>query len=417
MILHIFLGIIFGIFISGMFFYVSSKKRFDDKDNENLDLKIKIAEKDQIVKNLQQNLEKQKDDVVLINEKFENIAQKILKEKAKDFLEQNTTSIDQLLTPVREDIKNFKEKIDKYYDSENKDRSSLKTEIKHLMELNQKVSDDANNLTNALKGDSKMQGNWGETQLEKILDLVGLQKGIHYEMQQSFTDEDNKRLQPDCVINLPDDRHLIIDSKVSLVGYERCFSATTDDEKAEYLKEHLQSIYNHIDGLSKKNYSSICIKQPDFVLMFVPIESALSLAIQNDLSLMERALSKNIILTSVSTMIATLRTISYIWKQEDLKKNFQEIAKIGGDLYNKMVGFTDDMIEIGKHIEKSHLVYHQAMNKLTTADRKGNTIIGKAEKLRELGAKTEKKFSKDVLGKLDVEEEIKAIIESEDELE
>jgi DNA recombination protein RmuC len=407
MFLNIFLGLIVGVLISIIFFYFFDKKKVEQKNNENISLKIKIAEQEQIIKNLKENLEKQKDDVVLINEKFENIANKILKEKTKDFLEQNNTSLDQILTPVREDIKNFKEKIDRYYDNENKDKASLKTEIKNLIDLNKKVSDDANNLTNALKGDSKMQGNWGEIQLEKILDLVGLKRGIHYEMQESFTDENNKRLQPDCVIKLPDDKNLIIDSKVSLVGYERYFSSTTDEDRAEYLKDHLQSIYNHIDGLSKKNYSSINIKQPDFVLMFIPIESGLSLAIQNDFSLMERALNKNIILTSVSTLIATLRTISYIWKQEDLKKNFMEIAKIGGDLYDKTVSFVTEIENMGKHIYRSREAYHDIMKKLTTGTRRGDTIIGKAEKLRELGVKTEKKFSKDVLEKIDTENEIK----------
>lgn len=374
-------------------------KQIEDKNNENVDLKIKIAEKEQIILNLKENLEKTKNDSVIFEEKFENLANKIFKETSQEFINSNTFHIGNILSPVKEELKNFKDKVEKYYDTENRDRASLKTEIKSLMDLNKKISDDANNLTNALKGDSKIQGNWGEIQLEKILELSGLKKGIHYNLQQTFITEGDSRLKPDCVINLPDNKNIIIDSKVSLVSYEKYFNSALESEKNTYLKSHLDSIYSHINNLNSKNYDKLNINQVDFVIMFVPIESALSLALNTDMPLIEKALSKNIILMSVSTIIATLRTIAYIWRQEDAKNNFLEISKVGGELYNKIVGFTDDLLEIGKHIEKTNHFYNNALNKLSESPKKSDTIIAKALKLKELGVKTDKNINQIFLDK------------------
>ncbi|MFC1485120.1 DNA recombination protein RmuC [bacterium] len=394
MYIYIILGFLSGALIS----FLILKKNSNLKDKENLELNKNISAKDQIIINLNEKLEDAKKNTEILTDKFENIATKILKNKSNEFTDLNKTNLGSIVDPLKEQLKDFKQKVEYLYDSENKERSSLKTELKNLMEFNKKVSDDANNLATALKGEVKTQGSWGEMQLERLLESVGLQKGIHYEMQKNFVNENNDRIQPDCIIHMPDDKHLIIDSKVSLVAYEKYFNSKKSEDKKKSLKEHLDSIYSHIDNLSKKNYQHIYdIKQPDFVLMFFPIESALALASNEDLTIYEKALNKNIILTPGSTLISTLRTISYIWKQEYQKQNVVEIARIGGSLYDKMVAFTEDIHNIQKSLNLATESCDKALNKLSTSTRKGNTIIGKAEQLRLLGAKVKKKFSNNLL--------------------
>jgi DNA recombination protein RmuC len=273
----------------------------------------------------------------------------------------------------------------------------LRGEIKALITLNKQISDEANNLTKALKGDVKKQGNWGEIILEKILERSGLQKGVEFEMQVSIASEEGKRMQPDTIIYLPDKKHIIIDSKVSLVAYEAFVNAHTDEEREEYLHKHVASVKKHIDELSKKNYQSLeQLNAPDFVLLFMPIESSFGLAVQADNELFNYAWERKIVIVSPSTLLATLRTIASIWKQERQTRNALEIAKQSGDLYDKFVGFVDDLLSLGKKMNEAKNFYDNAMNKLSTG--KGN-LVSKTEKIKELGAKASKSIPQPLLEK------------------
>ncbi len=398
-------------FVSRKFFEFMKTKadefeaKLKDISEQNFELKIELAKKDEIVKNLEESRENANLNSTKINETFENLANKILIEKTKFFLDENNNFLNMILSPFKENIKKFEEKIENYFVAESQEKSNLKHEIKNLFEFNRKISDEANNLASALKSNVKIQGNWGESQLERILEISGLQKGINYELQQNFTTDENHRLQPDCIVKLTDQKILIIDAKVSLIAYEKYFSATEEVDKKTYLKEHVDSIYSHIDNLSKKNYPSIGLKNPDFVFMFVPIESALVIATHFDMNLFEYALNKSIILTPASTLVPALRTIAHIWKQEDLRRNFLEITKTGADLYNKMSGFVGDVEDIGKHLALSQKSYESAINKLTKSARKSDTIIAKAEKLKSLGIQTDKTISKNLLDLIDESEE------------
>jgi len=267
---------------------------------------------------------------------------------------------------------------------------SLREEVKKLYELNTKISDDANNLTKALKGDSKKQGNWGEFVLEKILERSGLTKGIEFEMQVSVKSDEGKRYQPDVVVFLPEKKHIIIDSKVSLTAYERLVNANEEEERKRYMNEHILSIRRHIKELSEKNYQSAKdMNSPDFVLLFIPIESSFGVAVQADQQLFNDAWTNKIVIVSPSTLLATLQTISSIWKQENQTRNAMEIAKQGGALYDKFVGFVIDLEKIGKNIHQVQESYEEAMKKLSTGS--GN-LINKAESIRKLGVKTFKRL-------------------------
>ena len=323
---------------------------------------------------------------------FENLANKILDEKSEKFTKQNREQLDQLLNPLGLKLEEFKKKVEDTYAEENRDRATLKEQIRQMAELNQKMSDDAKNLTKALKGDSKAQGNWGEVILQRILERSGLEKGREYDIQQSTTTDDGRRLQPDVVINLPDDKYLIVDSKVSLTAYERFASTEDDEERMRDLKQHVTSIRAHVKGLSEKNYQLIHgNKSPDFVLLFIPIESAFGLALQSDADLYYEAFERNIVIVSPSTLLATLGTIQSVWKQEYQNKNAMEIAERGGALYDKFVGFVDSMEDIGQRIRQTQDSYEKAMNRLSSGS--GN-LVGQAEKLRKLGAKATKRLAK-----------------------
>ena len=285
---------------------------------------------------------------------FENIANKILDEKSEKFTKQNRDNLDIILNPLKENIKAFEEKVERVYKSESNERIELKTEIKNLVFLNQKISEEANNLAKALKGDNKKQGNWGEVILEKVLERSGLIKDREYRTQFSTMNGDGKRIQPDAVILLPDEKHIIVDAKVSLVAYEACVNAVSDEERERFVKEHLISVRSHVKALSDKDYhSSLDFNTPDFVLLFIPIESSFSVAVQADQELFSFAWDKKIVIVSPSTLLATLRTIASLWKQERQTKNVMEIAREGGELYDKFVGFLEDMQKIEKAIESS----------------------------------------------------------------
>lgn len=330
------------------------------------------------------------------NTEFENLANKILDEKSKKFTDQNKENLENVLKPLRERIKDFEKKVDEKYDTEQKERASLKGEIKVLHDLNKKISEEAHNLTTALKGDSKKQGNWGELILERILESSGLIKGEEYFTQQTNYNESGDRVFPDVVIQLPEDKQIIIDSKVSLVAYERFVNADDEEERDKWLKQHVLSVKTHIKGLSDKNYhTSKGINSPEFVLMFMPIESSFSASIRADDELFNFAWDKRIVIVSPSTLLATLRTVSSIWKQDRQTKNAIEIAKKSGDMYNKFVGFVEDMQKIGSRLNSTQTAYNDGMKKLSEGT--GN-LVRRAEELRKMGANTSKQLPSEIVG-------------------
>jgi DNA recombination protein RmuC len=343
-------------------------------------------------RNLQERLAEQKSEIEELQNKFakefENLANKILDEKSSKFTLQNKENLDQILKPLSEKIKDFEKKVEDVYVTDSKERASLVQQIKTLHELNQQMSKDATNLTNALKGETKSQGNWGEFILESLLEKSGLVKDREYFLQESITSEGGRRYQPDVIIRLPENKSVIIDSKVSLIAYEKFSSAENEDERLGSIKEHILSIRNHIKNLNGKNYQNLYgINGLDFVLMFLPIEPAFSLALQNDSGLFQEAYDKNIVIVSPTTLLATLRTIASIWRQENQNKNAIEIARQSGALYDKFVSFVDDLQTIGNRIEQTQNAYSDAMKKLSTG--RGN-LLNSAEKIRKLGAKTSK---------------------------
>ncbi len=354
-------------------------------------LQIKLAEEGMRLEAQQKQLQTQ----------FENMANAILEKKSEKFAEQNQKNIDQILKPLGEKIKSFEESVQDKYVKDQEGRAGLEKQITMLQAANHKISQDAINLTKALKGDSKIQGDWGELQLEVLLEKSGLSKDVHFRTQNSEKDEEGKEKRPDCIIDLPDNKNLIIDSKVSLKAYEQFINGATEDEKVLFLKKHLESLKNHIRDLASKNYPKLySINAPDYVLMFVPIEPALISALQEDPEIFNLALSKNIILVSTSTLMATMRTVSFIWQQENQKKNVLEIARQSGALYEKFCGFVTDLDGVGKAIETATKKYEAAQSKLHSG--RGN-LISSVEKIKKLGAKTNKSISQELLDKSETE--------------
>ena len=319
---------------------------------------------------------------------FKNLANDILDDKTRRFTEQNALSLDALLKPLQTKLTEFKEQVATSYSNESRERFALKSEIERLSALNVKMSDETRSLTQALKGDSKVQGNWGELVLESILESSGLRKGEEYLVQDSHTQVDGSRLQPDIVVRLPEGRHLVVDSKVSITAYARHAESADADTAQIELNAHIQSLRQHIQSLSSKNYSSLYgVGSVDFVLMFIPIEPAFLLALKSAPNLYQEALAKNIVLVCPSTLMATLRTVAHLWRQDHQNKNALEIARQCGALYDKFVGFIDDMEKLGQRIDQAQTSYHDAFNKLKTG--KGN-LIRTAERVRELGVKPSK---------------------------
>jgi DNA recombination protein RmuC len=351
----------------------------------------------------QEKLNEQKQEIeqtrIHFQREFENIAEKLLKEKSREFTDVNKLSIDTILNPLKENIKAFEEKVDKVYNMEAAERNTLKGVITQLMDLNKLISTEANNLTKALKGDNKKQGNWGEIILEKVLERSGLIRDREYRVQASLNSIEGGRLQPDVIIDLPDEKHLIIDSKVSLIAYERLVNCETEDDRKLFSKAHVESIRKHVTDLSSKSYHDLYqVNSPDFVLLFVPIESSFSFAVQLDADLFSDAWDKRVVIVSPSTLLATLRTIASIWKQERQNRNVLEIARLSGEMYDKFVGFVVDMESIGKNIKQSQDSYDKALNKLT--DGRGNLTIT-AEKIKKLGAKANKQIDVKYIGESD----------------
>lgn len=375
-----------------------TKQQLEQKQNE-LQENIKIsAEYKSKNDALQEKLDSQKEEIerirVDLNKEFRLMAGEIMEEKTKSFSEMNAEKIGSILNPLKEKIQSFEKKVDETYNNETREKESLRKELEQIVKANIKISDDAQKLTLALKGDSKLQGDWGEMQLETLLEKSGLQKGIHYLCQPNYKTDENTNVRPDFIINLPDNKNFIIDSKVSLTAYERYFNAEDDNQRKIALNEHLQSINKHIQELSGKNYPSLYgINSPDYVFLYVAVEPALNLALQNDLELFEKAMRKNIVLVSATTLLATMRTVSFIWRQENQKNNVLAIATESGKLYDKFVGFLEDMAKIGKSLDASSTSYHNAMNKLSESSKYGDTILGRMENLKKLGANTQKKIS------------------------
>ena len=343
-------------------------------------ININLAEKLDNQKNEIENLQKR------LTTEFENIATKILKDRSDEFTVYNHKNLSEILNPLKERIQMFEKKVDETYDKELRDKISLREEVRKLTELNTRVSEEANNLTKALKGDVKKQGNWGEVILERVLERSGLTKGQEYEREVVVEGADHSVQRPDVILHLPDNKHIVIDSKVSLVAYERLMSADTEDHRIAYLKDHISSLRNHVKLLGEKNYQNAQnINTPDFVLMFLPIEASFSVAVQGDSEIFGYAWERKIVIVSPTTLLATLRTISSIWKQENQTKNAQEIARLSGALYDKFIGFTEDMSRIKVNIDRTSSAYDDALRKMK--DGSGN-IIRTAEKIKELGAKT-----------------------------
>jgi len=374
--------------------------------DELVDLRSKLAAKDEEIKYLKTKIEdikkSQEDNEEHLTSAFKNLASQILEDNSEKFKKQNKEQLGSLLNPLGKEIESFKKKVEET----NKDyidrNSALTQKIQSLESLNLRLSQDAINLTNALKGDSKAQGDWGEIQLEVLLEKSGLANGVHFTTQGGYRDDEGNLKKPDFIVNLPDNKHLIIDAKVSLTAYESYFNAETELEKDVALKKHIDSIKKHFNELSSKDYPSLYgINAPDHVLMFVPIEPALMLALHEQKGIYLDALDKNVVLISSSTLLATLSTIASIWKQEDQKKNVLEIAKEGGLLYDKFEGFVSDLLNVGKSLKSSQVSYEEAMNKLVEG--RGN-IIKKVENLKKLGAKTKKTLPSKLLDRASSEE-------------
>lgn len=342
--------------------------------------------------NLQQKLLEQKSEIEELQQKFtkefENLANRIFDEKGKKLTEQNKEKLSEILNPLKEKISEFEKKVEESSKESIKGHSSLKEQLEMLRQMNQQITQEAKNLTEALKGQTKTQGNWGEFILESILEKSGLVKGREYSVQESMITESGKRYQPDVIINLPENKSIIIDSKVSLIAYERYISSEDENERAKALRDHILSIRSHLKNLSSKNYQSLYnLNSLDFVLMFMPIEPAFALAVQNDANLFNDAFEMNIVIVSPSTLLATLRTIASIWRQENQNRNALEIAKQAGALYDKFVNFYNDLLDVGKKLDAAKDSYEEAMKKVH--DGRGNLIAG-IEKMKQLGAKASK---------------------------
>jgi DNA recombination protein RmuC len=376
---------------------LSSEKENLQKEKESL--AIHLAKKENDFDNLLERNKEQKQEVEQLQEKFtkefENLANKILEEKTVKFTEQNKENLKNILSPLQDRIQLFEKKVEDTHKESIDYHAALRQQILGLREMNEQMSKETINLTKALKGDSKMQGNWGELVLERVLEKSGLEKDREYLVQQSHTTEDGNRVFPDVIINLPDGKKMIIDSKVTLTAYERFINEEDDSLKNQHLKEHVVSINRHVEQLGNKNYQDLYqMESPDFVLLFIPIESAFAVALNEDTTLYNKAFEKNIVIVTPSTLLATLRTIDSMWTNQKQQENAIEIARQAGALYDKFEGFVADLIKIGKKMDEAKIEYGNAMNKLV--DGKGN-LVNSVEKLKKMGAKAKKALPEAVL--------------------
>ncbi len=374
----------------------TEEKRVFQHEKEQLGHQLVRSQAD--LENLQLKNREQKEEVEQLQQKFtkefENLANKILEEKSTKFTEQNKENIKTILSPLQEKIKTFEDKVEKSQKESVGMHAALKEQLLHLQNQNLKITQEAENLTKALKGDSKMQGNWGELVLERVLEKSGLEKDREYTVQQSFTQEDGSRVLPDVIINLPDGKKMIVDSKVSLTDYERYVNGA-EDLKEKFLKDHINSLRKHVEQLSAKKYEDLyAMESPDFVLMFVPIEPAFAIAINTDPTLYNKAFEQNIVIVTPATLLATLRTIDSMWNNEKQQRNAIEIARQAGALYDKFEGFVADLTKVGKKMDEAKSEYRGAMNKLVEG--RGNIVIS-IEKLKKMGAKAKKAIPDPIL--------------------
>ena len=371
---------------------------FIETKTENAQLQTRMDEQ---AKNTAEKLKLLLDAELRLNTQFENLAGKIFDERSKQFTEHHKTSLDHIVTPLREQLGEFKQRIETVYDNENKDRISLREEIVSLRRDTAQMNQEALNLTRALKGDKKAQGNWGEMILETVLEKSGLRKGIEYETQGAFRDEDNRLFKPDVIVRLPEDKDVVIDSKVSLLAYERYCSSEDDQERIAALKQHAEAVRNHIKGLSNKDYSALKgLRSLDFVLLFMPIESAFIAAFQADEGLFTDAFEHKIIVVTPTTLLATLRTIENIWRYERRNENARVIADKAGSLYDKLCGFVEDMEKLGKQLSTVNGTYDAMRSKLSQG--RGN-LISQAGSFVELGVKVKKTLPKTITGQAGID--------------
>lgn len=369
--------------------------------NEKDSLAIQLSKKEVDFENLWERHKEQKVEIMALQEKFtkefENLANKILEEKSAKFTEQNSVNMKNILLPLQDKIQGFEQKVEQTHKESIDYHAALRQQILGLSEMNMQMSKETLNLTKALKGDSKMQGNWGELVLERVLEKSGLEKGREYEVQQSFTNADGNRVFPDVVINLPDGKKMIVDSKVSLTAYEKWSNEEDEIFKNEFLKEHVSSLKRHVEQLGSKNYHDLYqIESPDFVLLFVPIEPAFAIALNQDPELYNKAFARNIVIVTPTTLLATLRTIDSMWANQKQQENAFEIARQAGALYDKFEGFVTDLLRIGNKIKDTKTEYENAMNKLVEG--RGN-LISSVEKLRKMGAKAKKTLPENIIAR------------------
>ena len=373
------------------------KRDLENERQKVLETNNNLAAAEADYRNIQEKLQDQKKELENLNEKFtaqfKNLANDIFEEKSKKFTDQNKSNMLDLLKPLGEKIVDFERKVEDTHKDSITRNSALREQLENLQRLNVQMTKEAENLTRALKGDSKTQGAWGEFILESILEKSGLERDREYTIQESFTTEEG-RFRPDIIIRLPEKRHVIIDSKVSLTAYNNFVNATSDDEKIVALKAHLLSIRQHIKGLSEKNYQKISDRNLDFIIMFIPIEPAYILAIQSEKKLYEEALEKRIVFVSPTLLIPSLQLIKNVWKQEYQNRNSQEIARHATSLYEKFAGFTNDLIEIGNQLRKTQTSYENAMSKLATGN--GN-LVKSVERFKVLGLKPSKSVDQRLL--------------------
>lgn len=375
--------------------------------NEKEAINIQLTKKEMDFENLWERNKEQKEEVEKLQEKFtkefENLANKILDEKSNKFTEQNKENMKNILSPLQDKIQLFEKKVEDTHKESIDYHAALRQQILGLREMNLQMSKETLNLTKALKGDSKMQGNWGELILERVLEKSGLEKDREYFVQQSHVNQEGQRVFPDVVINLPDGKKMVVDSKVSLTAYEKHINEEDESLKNGYLKEHVNSIKRHVEQLGDKNYQDLYqIESPDFVLLFIPMEPAFALALNEDTTLYNKAFEKNIVIVTPSTLLATLRTIDSMWTNQKQQENAFEIARQAGALYDKFEGFVADLIKVGKKIDESKMEYQGAMNKLV--DGKGN-LITSVEKLKKMGAKAKKALPDNILNRANVDQE------------
>jgi DNA recombination protein RmuC len=376
-----------------------TREQLQEAQKEMQQLRDSLVRAEEQVRFAEQKLNTQKEELESLKEQFrrefENLAGRILEEKTQKFTELNKTNLDGILTPFKEKIKAFEEKVEQAYKAEAAERNSLRGEINRLVELNQRISEEANQLAQALRADTRQQGNWGEMVLEKILEFSGLEKGREYHLQYRTENSQGETIRPDAVIFLPDNKHIIIDAKVSLRAYTDFVNTHDDYQREQALKTHINALKNHIRSLSEKYYvTARGLNTPDFILMFVPVESSFGAAIRADQEIFHYAWERKIVIVSPATLLATLQTIAYIWKQERQTRHARQIAEEGGKMYDKLVAFVEDLAGIGKKIEEAGKQYTQAMNKLTEGS--GN-LIRRAEKMKELGARVSKTLPQELV--------------------